>query len=241
MSEEYNQANECPSPMLIRDMVAGERPREKALRHGIKSLTNAELMAVIFATGLKGKSVIQMSNEILQDHEGHLSKLARMSVKEIMNRYKGVGEAKALTLLAALEIGSRAAADAVSIKHVKITSSSIAVDYMRKHFGNLPHEEFWVMLLDQSAKPICELNIARGGVSATAVDVRIIMKGAVENLASAIILFHNHPSGNLTPSPQDDNVTKKIAEAAKLFDIRVNDHIIISDSGYYSYHDEGRI
>ena len=241
MKVDYNAQQPNSASMLIRDMVTDERPREKALKYGIKSLSNTELMAIIFGTGVAGKSVIQLSNEIIGEYGGHLSKVARMSVKDFLNRYKGIGPAKAISLLAALEIGARAASDAASIDYPVISSSSVAVEYMRQHFNRLPHEEFWVMLLNQSSKPIHELNISRGGISATLVDVRIIMKAAIENYASAIILFHNHPSGNLNPSPQDDSLTKKIIEAAKLFDIRVNDHIIISDNGFFSYHDEGKL
>ncbi len=228
-------------PMLIRDMATDERPREKAIKYGIKSLTNTELMAIIFGTGVSGKSVVQLSNDILADNGNHLSQVARLSVKDLLNRYKGIGPAKAVSLLAALEIGSRSAADAASISTPTITSSEIAVHYMRRYFNNLPHEEFWVMLLSQSGRLIREVNIARGGVSSTAVDVRIIMKCALENLAASLILFHNHPSGNLRPSVQDETLTKQIIEAAKLFNIRVNDHIIIADSGYFSFRDEGII
>lgn len=227
--------------MLIRDMQSEDRPREKAAKYGIKYLTDAELMALIFSTGLKGKSVIQLSNEILADNDNHLSKIARLSISDFLKRYKGIGPAKAITLLAALEIGSRAAADAASLSSPVVTSSETAVSLMRRHLNNLPYEEFWVMLLSQAGKVLKEVNVSRGGVAATAVDVRIIMKHAIDNYASAMILFHNHPSGTMRPSAQDDALTKKIIDAARLFDIRVNDHIIVTDGGYYSYHDDAHI
>ncbi len=229
------------SSRLIKDMSNDERPREKAMRYGIKSLTDSELMAIIFSTGLKGKSVIELSRDILSDNDYHLSKVARLSVAEMLKRYKGIDPAKAVTLLAALELGSRSASDAAKIDNPTVSSSEVAYSLMRHHFERLNHEQFWVLLLSQSGKPLREVMIGQGGVSATAVDVRLVMKAALEHLASAIILFHNHPSGNLNPSLQDDGLTKKIQEAAKLFDIRVNDHIIVTDGDFYSYNDNGRL
>ncbi len=226
---------------LIKEMDRDERPREKAIKYGIKSLSDNELMAIIFSTGLKGKSVIEMSRDILSDNKGHLSKVARLSVAEMLKRYKGIGPAKALTLLAALELGSRSAADAATIDDPVVNSSGVAYSIMKHHFERLDHEEFWVLLLSQSGKPIREIKIGQGGVAATAVDVKLIMKAAIEHLASAMIVFHNHPSGNLKPSAQDNALTIKIREAAKLIDTRLNDHIIITDASYYSYHDDGRL
>ena len=218
--------------ILIRDMAAEERPREKLMRHGAKALTDAELMAIIFSTGVKGKSVVELSHEILADNKGHLSRVARLRVEDFLKRYKGIGQAKAITLLAALEIGTRAAADAIKTENPTVNSP---------HLERLDHEEVWVMLLSQSGKSIREVCISSGGVTQTLADVRLIMKAAIDNLASSIILFHNHPSGNLTPSVQDDKLTEKVREAARFFDITLNDHIIITDTGYYSYRSEGRI
>lgn len=226
---------------LIREMANDERPREKAERYGIKSLTDIELMAIIFSTGLKGKSVIELSRDILKDNADHLSKVARLSVKEMLKRYKGIGPAKAISLLAALELGARSAADAARLDEPTITSSEIAWRHMKHHFEHLDHEEFWVLLISQSGKPIREVKIGQGGVTGTAVDVKLIMKAAIDNLASAMILFHNHPSGNLSPSSQDIALTDKIKDAAKFIDTRVNDHIIVTDGGYYSFNDDGRL
>ncbi|MDE5555795.1 MAG: DNA repair protein RadC [Muribaculaceae bacterium] len=226
---------------LIKEMSTDERPREKAMRHGIKSLTDTELMAIIFSTGLKGKSVIELSRDILTDNGNHLSKVARLSVSEMLKRYKGIGPAKAITLLAALELGSRSAADAAKIDDRPIVSSEMAYKLMKHHFERLDHEEFWVLLLSQSGKVIREIKIGQGGVTGTTVDVKLIMRAAIEHLASAMIVFHNHPSGTLRPSPQDDALTKKIAEAAKLIDTRLNDHIIVTDASYFSYNDQGRL
>lgn len=229
------------SSFLIKDMVQEERPREKALQYGIKNLTTTELMAIIFSTGVSGKSVIQLSNEILADADGHLSKVARMSVAELLRRYKGIGKAKALSLLAALELGSRAGADARAIDDPIIRQSADAYEILREKMERLPHEEFWVMMLSRSNRVIKCVNVSRGGLAATAVDVKVILKQAIDCYASSMILAHNHPSGNLTPSGPDDSITDRIVQAAKLLEMKVLDHLIIADSGYYSYQDNGRL
>ena len=218
--------------ILIKDMAESDRPREKAIKHGIKSLSDAELMAIIFSTGMKGKSVIQMSEEILFDNNHHLSVVARLSVKDLVNRYKGMGDAKAVSLLAALELGARSAADAISISRPKIVNSKTAADIMRRHFVNLPNEEFWLMLLNQGGYLLKEIKISQGGVASTVVDTKIVLKHIIENLASAAILFHNHPSGALVPSIEDDKLTQRICNGAEAIGSKINDHIIISDAGY---------
>ena len=228
-----------PVSYLIADMPDEQKPREKALAHGIKSLSDAELMALIFATGIKGKNVIQMCQDILLDQEGHISRVARMDVRDFMKRYKGIGPAKALTMLAALELGLRASADALKIDKVKITDSQRAYQYMKQYLDNLCHEEFWILLLKQNAMPIKAIRIGQGGLTATAVDIRILLREAISNNAPMMMLFHNHPSGNIRPSQQDIALTKKIVEGAKLLDIRVLDHIVIGEEQYYSFSDEG--
>lgn len=226
---------------LIKEMSSDERPREKAMRYGIKSLTDTELMAIIFSTGLKGKSVIELSRDILNDNGNHLSKVARLTVNEMLKRYKGIGPAKAITLLAALELGSRSAADAAKIDNPPVTSSEMAYNIMKHHFERLDHEEFWVLLLSQSGRPLREVKIGQGGLTATVVDIKLVMRAAIENLAAAMIVFHNHPSGSLKPSAQDDALTHRLSEASKLIDTRFNDHIIVTDGAFYSYHDNGRL
>lgn len=227
--------------MLINDMPESERPREKAARGGIKTLTDAELMAIIFSTGVHGKSVIQLSQEILSDFNGHLSKVARLSVAELCRHYKGIGEAKAISLLAALELGARAGADAQTVSDPVIRSSGDAYAVMRPELERLAQEEFWILCLSQSGRVQRKVNISRGGVAATYVDVKVILKHAIDNLSTSLILFHNHPSGNLSPSAADDELTRRITEAARIMGIVVNDHIIVGDNGYYSYRDEGRL
>lgn len=229
------------STRLIREMDEKSRPREKALHGGFKSLSNAELLALIFSTGIRGKSVIQLSEEILNDNDGHLSKLTSLSVAEICRRYKGIGQAKAINLLAALEIGARSAADALKIERVFLTSSQLAYKAMYPHFCNLNHEEFWAVYLNRRCEVIRESKIGQGGTGATVVDIKIVIQGALETLADSIMLFHNHPSGSLSPSPQDRQLTSKIYQAAKLFDIKLLDHIIVTDNDYYSFSDSGEL
>ncbi len=229
------------TPILMRDIDPSVRPREKAMRDGLDSLSDAELMAIVFATGMQGKNVVQLSEDILRDNRGHLSRLMRMSVKDMCRRYKGIGPAKALTLLAALKLGERTMADAVRDDDTQLLSSAGAYGYMAPRLAPLPHEEFWALYLSRSNRVISERRIGQGGVSGTFVDVRLLVKGALEELASSIIVFHNHPSGNLRPSQQDISLTKKIRDAAALFDIRLNDHIIVASGSYFSFHDEGII
>ena len=239
MADEYPELTAAGS--LMRDLEPEQRPREKAIRHGLDSLSDAELMAIIFATGIRGKGVVDLCKEILDDNRGHLSRLARMGVKDICRRYKGIGPAKALTLLAALKLGERTVADALSVADEPLNTPAAAYRYMAPRLVGLPHEEFWAVYLNQAARVISERRIGQGGVAGTFVDVRLVVKGALEELASAILLFHNHPSGNTRPSPQDETLTRKIRDAAALFDIRVNDHIIITPGAYFSFHDEGRL
>lgn len=220
-------------------MPSHMKPREKALNYGIKSLTDAELMALIFAVGLPGKNVLQMCAEILADNEYHISRLARMNPREVMKRYKGIGPAKALTMLAALELGSRAAADAVTVEDPDMLDSSKAYRYMHPKIGMLDHEEFWVMFLRRNNRVIRAIRIGQGGLSSTAVDIKIIMREALLASCSGMMLFHNHPSGNTKPSPQDIALTEKIVKAAALLEINVFDHLIICTDSYYSFHDSG--
>ena len=226
---------------MIRDLSAEERPREKAMHAGIKTLTDIELMATIFATGVTGKSAVDLAREILADNGGHLSKVARLSVGDFCARYKGVGPVKAINLLAARELGGRAAADARRAETPQLTSSQAVYEVMQPRFRGLNHEEFWVVMLDRGMRLMKETRVSQGGTAATVVDVKMIVKAVAETLASAVILCHNHPSGTLTPSAQDDRLTTKIVNALGFLDVTVADHLIFTDSGYYSYNDMGRI
>ena len=226
---------------LMSDIPDDERPREKALRLGMKALSDVELMAILFSTGIKGKGVMEMCREILEDNRGHLSSVSNMNAHEFMQRYKGIGPAKALTLLAGLELGVRAAAESVRISEQAIASSKAAYDYMNSHMFNLDHEEFWVLLLKRNLRPLREFRVGQGGLTYTAVDPKIIIREALISNASAMMLFHNHPSGSLQASPQDESLTQHIVKAAEIFEMRVLDHIIIGNSNYYSFHDSGKL
>ena len=216
-------------------------PREKAMAQGVKALTNKELMAIIFGTGTQGKSVFDLCDEILSAKEGHLSLVATLDWRDFIREFKGIGPAKALTLLAALELGTRAGRDALTLRNTAIDSSRKAYEYMLPEMFNLDHEEFWLLLLNNSNRPIKRLRVGQGGLNSTMADVRIILREALLAKAPAMIAFHNHPSGTLKPSMHDDQLTNRIKEAAKLMEIRLLDHIIVTDADFYSYNDNGRL
>lgn len=220
----------------IKSWAEEDRPREKLLKNGVRSLTDSELLALIIGSGTREISAVELSRIILSEAPGSFDTLAKKSVKELM-KIKGVGEAKAISIVAALEIGRRRKEILPESKPI-IKSSKDAYQLFYSELADLPHEEFWVAYLSRSNKILEKLRISQGGLSGTVIDNRLIMKSALDNLASAIILCHNHPSGNLKPSNEDIAITKKLKEAAKLFDINVLDHIILSDQGYYSFADE---
>ena len=223
----------------IKSWAEEDRPREKLLKNGVRSLTDSELLALIIGSGTREISAVELSRIILSEASNNFDALAKKTVKELM-KIKGVGEAKAISIAAALEIGRRRK-DILPEKKPIIKSSKDAYRLFFSELADLPHEEFWVAFLSRSNKTLEKLRISQGGISGTVIDNRLIMKSALDNLASAILLCHNHPSGNLKPSEQDISITKKLKEAAKLFDMNVLDHIIMSDNGYYSLADEGLI
>ena len=224
----------------IADLDESDKPREKALSLGIRSLSNAELLAIIFGSGLPGKSVISMSQEVLASCDNRLSRLSRLSIHEMKKRFKGVGTAKAISLAAAFELGLRTRDEEVTLD-MPIKCSTDIYNLMRTKLQRLEYEEFWVLYLSRGNRVIFEECMSKGGVSGTVTDVRLILKRAIELLASGIILVHNHPSGNTRPSPEDDRITTKAKEAARLLDINVLDHLIITPTDYFSYSDNGRL
>ncbi len=224
----------------IADLEDSDKPREKALQHGIQSLSNAELIALLLGSGVPGKSVIELAREILQFNGNKVGNLGRLSVSDLVKNHKGVGPAKAITLIAAIELSERIKADGESNDPI-IRDSRSVYNLMPPGLSRLNHEEFWIVLLSRRNKVIKKKNISVGGTSATVVDVKLIMKEAVDQLASGLILVHNHPSGNPNPSQEDDKLTMRIREAARLFDISLLDHLIIADQSYFSYADEGRL
>lgn len=226
--------------MNIKEWAEDDRPREKMLAKGIDALSDAELIAILIGSGGRNKTAVELSKEILHRHDNDLNRLGKVSVKELTNAHRGIGAAKAIAILAALELGKRRSGSEAA-KLFSVTSSRDVYRYFHPLIGDLKHEEFWVAYLNQSNRIVLRSKISKGGVSETAVDIRIILKNAIEHLASGLILCHNHPSGNNRPSNADDLFTKKIKEAARLMDIRVLDHLIVCDDCYYSYADEGKI
>ena len=221
----------------IKHWAEDDRPREKLITKGKQTLSDAELIAILIASGSRNETAVQLSQRILASHSNNLNELAKLSINDL-KKFKGIGEAKAITVIAALELGRRRKEVDVQKQDVVKTSKD-AYAHIAPKLSDLPHEEFWILLLNRSNKIIRTELVGRGGVSGTVADVRLILKSAVEHLASSIVLSHNHPSGNLQPSKEDINLTQKVKQAAALFDIQVIDHIIVGDANYYSFADEG--
>lgn len=226
--------------LSIKEWAEEDRPREKMLLKGISSLSDAELIAILIGSGNKNETAVQLSQRILFSVNNNLNALGKRSIRELISGFKGIGEAKAITICAALELGRRRAQSEPEVRNT-IQSSKDAYHLFYPLLCDLPHEELWIALLNRSNKVVEKTRISQGGTSETTADLRIILKAAITNLAAGIVLCHNHPSGALRPSTQDDALTRRLATSAKLLDIRLLDHIIVTDSSYYSYADEGRI
>ncbi|KQC00287.1 DNA repair protein RadC [Pedobacter sp. Hv1] len=221
----------------IKAWAEADRPREKLLLQGRRQLTDAELIAVLIGSGNKTETAVDLSKRILKHCQNDLAKVAKLTVKEL-SRFKGIGEAKSIAIVAALELGRRRK-DKEEQRLEKITSSRDAYLVLHPELADLAHEEFWVLLLNRANLVICKQFISKGGQSATVVDPKIIFKVAIEQNAASIILAHNHPSGNLKPSLSDISITKKMMEAGLLLEIPVVDHLIITDHYFVSFADEG--
>ncbi len=226
-------------PMNIKSWSPEDRPREKLLLKGTSALSDAELIAILIGSGTAHLSAVDVAKKVLAHVENNLDSLAKLSVKELM-KAKGVGEAKAITIVAALELGRRRK-DQGPDEKPKIEGAKTAFDLIKGDLMDLPHEEFWVILLNRANRMIRKKRISEGGVSGTVADPKIIFKLAVDELASGIIVAHNHPSGNLKPSESDINLTRKIKEAGKVLEITLLDHLIVAHDRYFSFADEGMI
>jgi DNA repair protein RadC len=221
----------------INQWAEDDRPREKFLLKGKSSLSDSELLAILIGSGSRNESAVQLCQRILYSANNNLSQLGKLSIKQL-TEFKGIGEAKAISIAAALELGRRRRAeDAVELE--KITSSRSVFEIMQPIIGELPHEEFWVLYLNNSNKVIHKSLLSKGGITGTVVDNRLIFKTALEYNATSLLLAHNHPSGKLLASEADKEVTRKVKEAGKQLDVLVLDHIIITEHGYYSFVDEG--
>lgn len=221
----------------IKEWAVEDRPREKMLVKGSRSLSDAELIAILIGSGNVEETAVELSRRILSSVGNNLPELGRKGIDNLKS-FNGIGEAKAVTIMAALELGRRRKEAEVFVKK-KITGSKDAAEYFQPLLGDLNHEEFWILLLDRGNKIIDSFMVSQGGISGTVIDVRLILKTAVEKLASAMILSHNHPSGTMQASDADLKITQKIKDAAKLMDILVLDHIIIGQNSYLSLADEG--
>ncbi len=221
----------------IKNWAAGDRPREKLLTKGIETLSDAELIAILIGSGNRNESAVELCKRILSDNNYNLNELAKLSIFDLQ-KYKGIGEAKAISIVAASELGKRRNISEV-IERKQIKSSKDIFKIFGQKLGDLPYEEFWLVILNRANKIIEMKRISAGGVSGTVTDIKIILKAAIEKTASGIIVCHNHPSGNIKPSSADINLTKKLKSACELVDISFLDHIIVSFSDYYSFTDEG--
>ena len=214
-----------------------DKPREKLMLKGKSVLSDAELIAILIGSGSRNESAVDLSKRILASVDNNLNALGKLSLSQLM-QFKGIGEAKAISIIAALELGRRRRAeDAVELK--KVTSSKIIFEIMQPIIGELPHEEFWIIYLNNSNKVIAKSQLSKGGITGTLVDVRIVFKTALEMGATALILCHNHPSGTLIPSDADKQITRKLKLAGDSLEIKVLDHLIVTETSYFSFADEG--
>ena len=220
----------------IKQWSEDDRPREKLLLKGKNALSHAELIAILINSGNREESAVALSQRILASVAINLNELGKLSVKDLM-KFKGIGEAKATTILAALELGRRHRGEE-ALEKKKITSSSSVFELMQPIIGELPHEEFWIVYLNNSNKVLQKIQLSKGGITGTLVDVRLVLKTALQIGAIGLILTHNHPSGTLVPSQADKNITQKLKIASESIDIKVLDHLIITEKAYFSFADE---
>ena len=223
----------------IKNWNEDDRPREKLLLKGRISLSDAELIAILIGSGSRNESAVSLSQRILASANNNLNELERLSIAELM-QFKGIGKAKAISIAAAMELGRRRRA-AEALERKKITSSHSVFEYLQPILGELPHEEFWILYLNNSNKIIKSAQLSKGGITGTVVDVRLTFKEALQLRAVGIILAHNHPSGTLKPSQADIQLTKKLKTAGESLDIKVLDHLIITEKAYFSFADENLI
>lgn len=225
------------SNFTIKNWASDDRPREKLLQKGRTALSDAELIAILIGSGNSGETAVELSKRILASTGHNLSSLGKLSVQQLMT-FRGIGEAKAICIIAAMELGRRRRTEE-AVEQVKITSSNSVYELLQPLIGELTHEEFWILYLNNSNKIIEQFQVSKGGMTGTLVDVRITLRKALEVGAVSLILAHNHPSGNLRPSEADKQLTEKLKLAAHGLDIKVLDHLIVTEKSYFSFADEG--
>ena len=227
---------EKPSPFSIKNWSQDDQPREKLLYKGKAALSDAELVAILIGSGNRQESAVALCKRILASTDNNLSALGKLSIKQLME-FKGIGEAKAISIIAALELGRRRRGEE-ALEKKKITSSESVFELMQPVIGELEHEEFWIIYVNNSNKVLQKNQLSKGGITGTLVDVRLVLKNALEVGATGLILAHNHPSGTLKPSEADKQITQKLKGAAQSLDIKVLDHLIITEKAYFSFADE---
>lgn len=225
------------NPFSIKFWAEDDKPREKLMLKGKSALSDAELLAIIIGSGSRNESAVDLSKRILAHVQNNLNALGKLSLKQLME-FKGIGEAKAISIIAAAELGRRRREEEVP-ELVKINSSRVIFNVMQPIIGELPHEEFWVLYLNNANKIIHKAQLSKGGITGTVVDIRLVLKMALEYNALSIVLSHNHPSGKLIASDSDIELTQKIKVAVKQLDMNLIDHVIITESGYFSFADQG--
>ena len=241
MMEEKDNIKLAGTRNIKETVPKDDRPREKAKKYGVGSLSIAELLAIILRSGSQGERVTELSERILKDHNEKLDLIARKTIKGLMNNYKGIGEVKAIEMLSAFELARRFQEE-IFEEGFKITSSEDGYAYLRPRMEHLDHEEIWVTLLNHAKQVMDCVRISSGGTAMTVADIKMLLRPAIENLSSGIILAHNHPSDNPNPSAQDDRLTERVHQACKVMDIQLVDHIIVCRGGrYYSYNDHARL
>ena len=222
--------------LTIKSWAIDDRPREKLVAKGKSALSDAELIAILIGSGNREESAVALSKRMLQSVDGNINELAKRSVEKLTT-FKGIGEAKAISIITALELGKRRQLE-TAMEKPKITSSVAVFNLLQPLIGDLEHEEFWALFLNNSNKVVAKNQISKGGLTATVVDVRLLFKRALELAAVAIIVCHNHPSGKLQPSDADQQLTQKINQAGTTLDIKLLDHLIITEKAYFSFADE---
>ena len=231
--------SEDKAPFGIKQWAEEDRPREKLMLKGKAALSDAELIAILISSGNDEESAVSLSRRILEASQNNLLELSKLSVGDLQ-KFRGIGEAKALSIIAALELGRRRQRSS-ALEKPTLQTSTQAYDYIQASLSDLAHEEFVVLYLSRSWRVITHETLSRGGLAGTVADIRIILKSALEKLASYIIVAHNHPSGNLKPSQQDIDMTKKLKAACEMVEIKLNDHIIVGHNAFYSFRDEGML
>ena len=223
----------------LKTWAVEERPREKVMARGVRHLTDAELVAILVGSGTRNITAVELARLILRRAGDDLNQLGRQRVEDLL-KIKGVGPAKAISVLAAMELGRRRAGLHQAEK-TPVKSSETVFNLFHPLLGDLDHEEFWLLMLNRANRVLGRFKVSQGGLSGTVIDTRIILKKALDNLASSIIVCHNHPSGNKQPSDADIKITEKLKKAAEMVEIKLLDHVIIADKSYFSFADEGII